>query len=61
MLRILILLIMLTLITACEYLPMSGGKLTGELTPAPADWEMAASPDVIKLETNPSEPYSVNL
>jgi len=61
MFRIFTLVSLLVLTTACDYLPTIGGKLVGEATPVPADWKVAASPSVIKLETNPSEPYSVKL
>ena len=44
-----------------EYLPMSGGALEGTLTAAPANWSEVASAEIVQLETNPEEPYSVNL
>ncbi len=49
------------IVTGCSYLPFSGGKLEGSLTPPPADWTEVASADVIEFETNPAEPYSVKL
>lgn len=33
----------------------------GEVVEAPADWSFAGEAGGVKLETNPSEPYSVNL
>jgi hypothetical protein len=55
-------LIALTLVLAsCEYLPISSGQLEGTVTPLPDDWTAVAAPDIIQLETNPAEPYSVNL
>ena len=49
------------LLAGCDLIPFSGGPLQGTLTPAPADWTQAASADVIQLESNPAEPYSVKL
>lgn len=49
------------LLAACEYLPFSGGELIGELAPTPADWGATAAVDVIELETNGTDPYSVKL
>ncbi len=57
MLSVLVLLSM----TACEYIPFSSGALTGTVVKAPADWSTVAAADIVRLETNPSEPYSVNL
>ena len=52
----------LVLISAgCDFIPFSGGKLEGRLTPVPADWTTIAQPDVIQLETQPGDPYSVKL
>jgi len=39
----------------------SGGALEGEVTPVPADWSFTDEVNTIQLETNPEEPYSVNL
>ena len=36
-----------------------GGKLSGEVTPAPATW--AGLPDVVQLEMRPTDPYSINI
>lgn len=52
---------LLAFISGCNYLPFSSGELTGTLTPAPADWTEVAAPKVIRLETNPVDPYSVKL
>ena len=49
------------LLAACDYVPFSGGALAGTPTPPPAQWTEAAAPEVIELETNPAEPYSVKL
>jgi len=40
---------------------LPGGRLTGEPTATPADWGMAGNAGTMQLETNPAEPYSVNL
>lgn len=44
-----------------DMIPFSGGRLEGTLSPAPADWTLAAQPDVVQLETRPGDPYSVKL
>jgi len=38
-----------------------GGALSGESAPAPDDWSFAGDSGAIQLETDPAEPYSVNL
>ena len=52
-----------SLLSGCsaDFIPFSGGKLQGEEMEVPADWEMLRAIDVIELETNPAEPYSVKL
>lgn len=45
----------------CDLIPFSGSQLSGTLTQSPADWTLAASADVIELETNSDTPYSVKL
>ena len=52
---------LLAFISGCSYIPFSAGELEGTLTPPPADWTEVAAPKVIRLETNPAEPYSVKL
>lgn len=49
------------IISGCGYIPFSGGKLDGTPSPNPADWTEVAAADVIELETNPTDPYSVKL
>ena len=51
----------LLILGGCDLIPFSGGALSGNLTAAPEDWTQVASADVIELETNPAEPYSVKL
>ena len=40
---------------------MAGGELDGPVEPAPEDWSTLAPFGTVQLETNPSDPYSVNL
>jgi len=40
---------------------LPGGALEGETAATPSDWSFAGESGTIQLETNPSEPYSVNL
>ena len=40
---------------------LPGGSLAGETAPHPGDWGFAGDAGTIQLETNPAEPYSVNL
>ena len=45
-----------------DFLPFSSGQLIGTLAAAPNDWRrVAASAEIIQLETRPDDPYSVNL
>jgi len=38
-----------------------GGALAGEVKPTPSDWEFATEFGTVQLETNPDDPYSVNI
>ena len=40
---------------------LPGGRLSGEVAEPPGDWRFAGEAGTIQLETNPAEPYSVNL
>jgi len=52
----------LLLALACGPLgPLPGGRLEGELAPAPADWSFSDAAKTVQLETDPAEPYSVNI
>ena len=44
-----------------EYLPFAAGALKDTVTPTPASWDEVAAASIIQLESNPSDPYSVNL
>jgi len=56
-----ILLGVMTVVTACNYIPFSGGTLTGKITAPPNDWTQVAQVEIVQLETQPADPYSVNL
>jgi hypothetical protein len=56
-----LLVLSLLFVSACSYIPFSGDKLEGTLTPVPDDWTDISRPEVIQLETQPSDPYSVKL
>ena len=49
------------LLTGCEYIPFSSGKLEGMVTKPPSDWSLVLNQEIIQIETNPETPYSVNL
>jgi hypothetical protein len=40
---------------------LPGGALEGETTQAPDDWAFTDAVDTVQLETNPADPYSVNI
>ena len=40
---------------------LPGGALEGEARELPADWSSLAPFGTVQLETNPEEPYSVNI
>jgi hypothetical protein len=43
------------------FFTFSGGALSGEVKPVPADWAFTDEVDTIQLETRPDDPYSVNV
>ena len=53
----------LMLLSACssDMLPFSSDALEGTVTVPPDNWTQVASQEIIQLETNPADPYSVNL
>ena len=59
--RLLILSLTVGLLTACSdpIIMLPGGHLAGTETPAPQLW--TSVPDTVQLETNPGDPYSVNV
>ena len=38
-----------------------GGELSGEVKPTPSDWSFSDDVETVQLETNPDDPYSVNV
>ena len=54
---------LIVVLAACDadFVPLSGGALTGRVTAPPSDWQQIPPQEVIRLETNPAEPYSVKL
>lgn len=51
------------LLSACSepFIVFSGGALEGELAAPPADWSVLGGIDTVQLETQPNDPYSVNV
>ncbi len=50
-------------IVACRepFILLPGGALEGSTKPAPASWAFTDEVGTIQLETNPDDPYSVNI
>lgn len=55
--------VILSSLVACSgpFVLFPGGSLDGTPTEAPTDWGFTAETDTVQLETNPLEPYSVNI
>ncbi len=54
--------LIVVILSGCDPLgPLPGGALTGEAKTPPDDWTALAEIETIQLETNPDDPYSVNL
>lgn len=52
----------LATLTACDpFFILPGGHLEGAVAPTPGDWSFARKVKTIQLETNPADPYSVNI
>ncbi len=58
-----IVLLTLALFAGCssDMIPLPSGVLEGELASPPANWSGVSELDVIRLETQPADPYSVKL
>jgi hypothetical protein len=55
-------LIFVTGTLACDPIVMiPGGELSGTVTAVPASWDFTADIDTVQVETNPDDPYSVNV
>jgi hypothetical protein len=52
-----------TALTGCAepFIVMAGGELTGEVSDPPVDWTELSEEEIIQLETQPDDPYSVNI
>jgi hypothetical protein len=59
--RVVLLVALLTLACRGPFLLLPGGKLSGEVKPAPQSFAFAKDAGTIQLETHPEEPYSVNV
>lgn len=53
--------VLLLLVGCADYIPISSGALEGTQAPAPQSWTAVAQQKIIQLESQPSDPYSVNL
>ncbi len=55
-------LIVVLILTGCSgYIPFSSNQLNGVVTQTPTSWSEVAAAKIIQLETQPEDPYSVNL
>jgi len=55
------LLLILTAGCGGPFLLLPGGELDGAVTPTPSDWAFTDEVSTIQIETNPADPYSVNI
>jgi len=55
--------LLLVLTAGCggPFLLLPGGELDGAVTPTPTDWAFTDEVSTIQIETNPADPYSVNI
>ena len=52
----------LAIATGCGPIVMiPGGALSGDVKPTPGDWSFSDEVETVQLETNPDDPYSVNV
>lgn len=51
------------LLAGCEepVVVFAGGELSGTVVPAPDDWSAVDAIDTVQLETQPHDPYSINI
>ncbi len=56
-------LMVILLVAACSgpFVTIPGGALDGELAAIPSDWAFTDEISTVQIETNPSDPYSVNI
>ncbi|MDP6977998.1 MAG: nitroreductase/quinone reductase family protein [Myxococcota bacterium] len=59
--RLIVVLGALTVACSGPFVLFPGGALEGRIATAPTDWGFTADTDTIQLETNPGDPYSVNI
>lgn len=60
--RVFVSIVFIVALTGCDPMgPLPGGALAGEVTTPPDDWAMIEEIETVQLETNPDDPYSVNL
>ncbi|MAG33135.1 MAG: hypothetical protein CL908_19830 [Deltaproteobacteria bacterium] len=61
--RLFVLMMVVSILLACNgpFGLLPGGKLDGELQADPADWSFAGDYGICQLETQPADPYSVNI
>lgn len=43
------------------FIVLAGGELTGEVADPPVDWSQFDEEEIIQLETQPDDPYSINI
>jgi hypothetical protein len=63
MTRFVFALITLLLVSGCEepFIVFAGGELSGPVAAAPDDWSELSAIDTVQLETQPEDPYSINI
>ena len=54
--------VLLAALTGCgPFLLLPGGELAGNAVEAPATWDLLAGVSTVQVETQPEDPYSVNI
>ena len=63
MTRAIICLTAMLMLTGCEepFIVFAGGALSGEVIETPTDWSVLNAIDTVQLETQPADPYSINI